>query len=132
MNHHSQIDLFTPLEADEYWQALGRYKGSTSLYRITPKGEKTVPELVCQGDVVTTNYNTGPYRITKITLIECKKYPPCYSLRMARAEGGKDSYYINELVAINGRLIKLFKTNSDEVFYKGGETHAQPNAAGWL
>ena len=31
----------------------------------------------------------------------------------------KADYYINELVAIDGRLLKLFVANTDEVFVQG-------------
>ena len=119
-----QLDLFAPLESDKYWHALKRYKGSVNQYRVTPKGEPTVADLLHPGDIVTTNYNTGPYRIVKITLVEVPGCPPCYSLRMS-LPGGKDArYFINDLVAVNRRLLKLFVANKDEVFITTEVTNA--------
>lgn len=111
-----QLNLFDTLEADKYWQALQKYKGDIRPYRTTLQGGGVVSEILQVGDIVTTNYNTGPYLIEKITLVTFTGCPPCYSLRMYRLSGQKSFCYINELVAVGGRLLKLFKANLDEVF----------------
>lgn|GEM_PF-2852822 len=98
----TQIDLFAPLESDRYWQALKRYKGTSSLYRVTQNNKPTVADLLSIGDIITTNYNTGPYRIVKITLVETRHHPPCYSLLMSLPDCKDAHYYI---ILNDGRAI---------------------------
>ena len=108
-------------------------------YRVTPKGQKTVPQIVKVGDIVRTSYGTGPYRVEKITGPYKQHYdaakgqqvkaPESYSFVLSdvdakRTKEGKlpknYSYsYINELVAVDDRLLALFMANEDEVFIEG-------------
>ena len=94
------------------------YVADLNGYRVTqdmlrhPIGPK-FRELLKEGDVVRTNYGTGPYIVDHIG-----KYPAygvdCYSLGLEDLNG-KHGYGINELVAIDGRLLHLFLANEDEV-----------------
>lgn len=84
--------------------------------RTTPKKEKTVPEILKVGDLVKTSYGSGPYKVQAITLINTYGYPPCYSLSMSDPGRKEIHYWINEIVAVGGRLLMLFKANNDEVF----------------
>lgn len=96
--------------------------------RVTPAGEPTVPDIVKPDMIVRTNYESGPYRVLEVTgpfymEDDRTKAWPHWSLCMVRADEKKkgkkakvaDSW-INELVAVGGRLLKLFEANDDEVF----------------
>lgn len=102
-------------------------------YRITPKGQKIVPELIRVGTVIKTSYSTGPYTVINVTgpytqsaMVKEWIYPPHYSLRMCLPDKFKDFlrlgklrdsdyYYVNELVAIDNEILHLFKANEDKV-----------------
>jgi len=84
--------------------------------RTTPKREKTVSEILKVGDIVKTSYGTGPYKVQVITEINTYGYPPCYSLSLSNINCNKIDSWINEIVAVDGRLLKLFKGNEDEIF----------------
>ena len=70
------------------------------------------------GDQVWTSYDSGPYKV-----LEVKRYTVegmrVYSLVMTALNQRKPSAWINELVAVDGRLLKLFANNMDEVFVVG-------------
>lgn len=83
-------------------------------YRVTqdmlrhPQGTPFF-ELVKAGDTVRTSYGTGPYIIKAI--IPCLDYSvQTYSIVC------KGGYHLNELVAVNGRILHLFLANEDECF----------------
>lgn len=83
--------------------------------RSTPIGEPVVPELVQPGDVVRTNYGTGPFRVIEVA----GPYGHgCYSLILTKPESrsNKPENMINELVAVGQRLLRLHASNDDEVF----------------
>lgn len=94
------------------------YVADLNGYRVTqdmlrhPSGPR-FRELLKEGDVVRTSYGTGPYIVDHIG-----KYPTygveCYSLGL-KDMLGKRGYGINELVAVDGRLLALFLANEDEV-----------------
>ena len=96
-------------------------------YRQTPAGYPNVRDLCPVGSVVTTDYDTGPYIVKSVTEYFIGPeggYPcrlSCWSLAMClQSEPRKKAeYHINELVAIDGRLLKLFVANTDEVFVQG-------------
>lgn len=90
--------------------------------RVTPKGQKTVEELVFQGDEIKSNYGSHGQ------VIEVKRYLvyglPTYTIIYVPldAQPNKDGSYrdtvlrwINECVAQDGKILKLFEGNSDEV-----------------
>ena len=97
--------------------------------RLTPPGQKTVPELISIDDLIKTNYGTGPYRVEGISKYTCYGICEVYSLILSepnapRNKNGKlpkdYSYsFINEIVAQDGRLLMLFEANEDEVIVVG-------------
>lgn len=105
-----------------------RIDDPTIKLRRTPPGQPTVPDLVSPGDMVRTSYNSGPYIVTKINrevLMHCNEEYPHYALNVVLVERWKANgeippldrlCYLNELVAVDGRLLKLFEVNRDEVF----------------
>ncbi len=109
-------------------------------YRVTPTGQETVPEIVKVGDIVYSSYSDIRYRVESINEQDTHydapegrsvSAPPSHGLVLSdidakRTKGGNlpknYSYsYINELVAVDGRLLKLFQANADEVFVEGKE-----------
>lgn len=92
-------------------------------FRQTPLGESMLPEIVKPGNIIETNYG-GPtyYRVNKIVSGTEEGFPPCHSLLLSLIRHGKlyhGDFLINELVAVGGRILKLFENNSDEVFILG-------------
>jgi len=96
------------------------------LLRRTPPGQKTTDQLLFVGDIIETNYSPGG----KVIDVSRHEYYglSAYSIVYVDvdAPANKDgSYrenhyrYINELVAQDGRILKLFNANEDEVFVKG-------------
>jgi hypothetical protein len=92
-------------------------------FRRTPSGQPTVKDLVKPGDIVATSYETGPYRVDAVYGPHRDGYPSHFSLGLSliKNDGGlqRGHFSINELVAVNGRILKLFENNDDEVFIKG-------------
>ena len=91
--------------------------------RRTPDGQPLADQLVKPGDWVETNYRTGPYRVVETTWHsydhpESGESYPSLSLHCCsrRAKGNKPDSWINECVAVDGRLLHLFPNNDDEVF----------------
>lgn len=97
-------------------------------YRRTPPGARTVADLVRTGDTVSTSYSTGG------VVIEVKEYfyaaPTGETLshytviyvppdRVATYRDA-DRHWINECVAMDGRILMLFEANTDEVFVVEG------------
>ena len=95
--------------------------------RSTPPGEPKVPDILKPGMVVRTNYGEKPYVVLKVDgpfFYHPPEQAAAYeewSLHLVSPEewsaGRKEaSAWINEVVAVGGRLLKLFANNSDEVF----------------
>jgi hypothetical protein len=88
--------------------------------RITPEKQKKVDELIRVGDTIKTNYgdNLGvvlsvtPYEVYGLTTFSIV-YVPKEKINKYRKS---DYHYINELVAMDNRVLKLFEVNTDEVF----------------
>lgn len=103
--------------------------------RATPPGEPKVPEILKPGTVVRTSYGNNPYVVLKVDgpffyhpPEEAAAYEE-WSLHLVRPEewsaGRKEpSAWINEVVAVGGRLLMLFANNADEVLIQD----AQPPA----
>jgi len=98
-----------------------------SRLRRTPPDQKTVEELLFIGDLIETNYSTGG-KVISISKHEYYGNLFAYSITYVDvdAPANKDgSYrenhhrYINELVAQNNRILKLYEANTDEVFIIG-------------
>lgn len=96
------------------------------MLRRTPPGQKTVDQLLFVGDIIDTNYSTGG----KVIYIARHEYYGLFAYSLiyvdVDAPANKDGNYrenhqcyINELVAQDDRILKLFKANEDEVFIKG-------------
>lgn len=98
--------------------------------RVTPPGERKVPEILRPGAVVRTSYGSGPYTVV---LVDGPYFfhPPeeaaayeIWSLHGVSpkewAAGRRDpSAWINDLVAVGGRILTLFSNNTDEVLIEG-------------
>jgi hypothetical protein len=91
-------------------------------YRVTqdilrhPSGP-TVPELVKVGNLVETNYGTGPYVVKRISK-HLDYGVETYTLACSSPTHSGESY-LNELVAVDGRILDLFLASKDEVFLLG-------------
>lgn len=90
---------------------------SESEIRRTPAGQPDVAMLVLPGDMVSTSYGTGPYRVLGVSRYEWRGWPAwSLSLRSPVEGGVAPNAWINDLVAEDGRLRKLFRDNDDEVW----------------
>lgn len=93
-------------------------------YRRTLPGAPTVADLVHPGDTVSTSYDTGGVvvevkehfyaaptgeTLSNFTIV----YVPPDRAAMHR---DADRHWINECVAVDDRILKLFEANTDEVF----------------
>lgn len=121
------------------WEAHSTYTADLGVpdrrrYRRTPPGAATVADLVRPGDAVSTSYNTGG------VVIEVKEYfyaaPTGETLshftivyvpaNQATKYRDTDHHWINECVAVDGRILMLFEANSDEVFVVDQAQPADP------
>lgn len=137
-----------PVAQGAYAASLGFSEGDRG-YRRAPDGQPTVADLVTPGTVVTTSYETGPYIVLRVSgphwyapdrgpherglsaeeaAVATDRVFPHYSLVMVGEHDFiekpskktlKETSYLNEVVAIDGRLLKLFEANADETFIKG-------------
>lgn len=111
------------------WEAHSTYTADLGVpdrrqYRRTRPGSPTVADLVRPGDTVSTSYGTGG------VVIEVKEYlytaPTGETLShftivyvpfdRAAKYRETDRCWINECVAVAGRILMLFEANADEVF----------------
>jgi hypothetical protein len=97
-------------------------------YRSTPCGAPDVGALVRPGMTVRTSYGTGGVVIevagpTIHLTPDGREYPHFTIVYVPADRFGQhsklDSNWINECVAIDGRILKLLEANSDEVFIEG-------------
>ncbi|MCE4058472.1 hypothetical protein [Pseudomonas sp. Au-Pse12] len=109
------------------WPAHSSYQADSGFldlqqYRQTPLGQPEVDSLVFPGDTVWTSYGSGPYVVREVAAQGCRGMR-CFTL--ALVDLGEDkpgkrkreaNAWINEVVAVDGRLLKLFANNCDEVF----------------
>lgn len=103
--------------------------------RITPAGQMDVNHLVKPGNFVCTSYDTGPDRVVEVTGPFRHKHVAgvgrakvtrkfshwslclCRPAVKPRKDGSyKADSWVNEIVAVDGRLLKLFTASADEVF----------------
>lgn len=91
-------------------------------YRQTPHGQPEVDQLVFPGDTVWSSYGSGPYVVKEVNAYQCQGMR-CFSLVLVdlgeadvRKRKRESCSWINEVVAVDGRLLKLFVRNEDEVF----------------
>lgn len=121
-------------------------------YRQTPDGQPTVADIAKQGLIVRTNYGTGGriigcYRYFSCTCGVMTPPPNCginpypdywakehkfsctplivYSIHyvpLGKPIRSSSTCYLNEFVAVGGRLLKLYVDNSDEAWvYESSE-----------
>jgi|GEM_PF-5170757 len=94
------------------------------LYRVTPDGQPTVKDLLSIGTRVKSNYSDTEYLVEMVhehTYEAVERFDvehafTEYSLSLICAKTNKRGYCINSLVAVDGRILKLFYENLDEVF----------------
>lgn len=109
------------------WPAHSSYQADSGFldlqqYRQTPLGQPEVDSLVFPGDTVWTSYGSGPYVVREVVAQGCRGMR-CFTLvlvDLGEDKPGKRKReangWINEVVAVDGRLLKLFANNCDEVF----------------
>lgn len=93
-------------------------------YRRTPPSTPTVAELVHCGDTVCTSYGTEGIVIAvnehSFTSRTGETFPHFTIVYVASDRFGRhrdpDYRWINECVAVDGRILMLFEANGDEVF----------------
>lgn len=97
-------------------------------YRSTPPGAPDVAALVLPGMSVRTSYGTGgtvisvegPYSHIGQ---DGREYPHFTIVYVPPHRYGRhaqrDLCWLNECVAVRGRILKLFEANTDEVFIEG-------------
>ena len=92
-------------------------------FRQTPENQPTVEDLLAPCDTVKTSYGTDPFLVRRITRCEWNGLVH-WSIALSEPGEIKVSAGINDLVAVDGRLLKLFGNNDDEVF----KVNADPTA----
>lgn len=109
------------------WPAVSGYQADAGFkdlmqYRQTPIGQPEVDGLVLPGDTVWTSYGSGPYIVKEVAAQECRGMR-CFTLVLldlgdaaSRKRKREADGWINEVVAVDGRLLKLFAANDDEIF----------------
>lgn len=92
-----------------------------------------IEAIVRPGSTVETSYGTGPYVVLRVAgpytsgWFTKDVYPAHWSLCLATVANlsdplkrrPKEDSWINEVVPVDGRLLKLFEVNTDEVFVTG-------------
>lgn len=93
-------------------------------FHVTPEGQPKVPDLVKPGDRVRFTHGnpegeivkrvTGPVqgRINPYDENDHRLYPPSYSIIL---DHGRHEGALNEVVAVDGKLVKLFKSNDTSI-----------------
>lgn len=81
--------------------------------RQTPPGQPGVQNIIAIGAVVKTNYGSGPYRVKRIDSAIWKGHR--YWNLVCEGLTDQREAYLNELVAVDGRIVALFPNNDDEV-----------------
>ena len=88
-------------------------------YRVTqdmlrhPSGTP-LPKIIQVGTLIKTSYETGPYAVKKI--LPCSDYGVQTYHLTCRSPTRNGEFFLNELVAVDGRILALFLANEDEVF----------------
>lgn len=83
-------------------------------YRTEAPNGPTVQDICPPGTIVATNYSTGPYVVRTVS-DHMWKGKRSWSLTCAQLGEKKADSYLNDYVAIDGRIRHLFGNNSDEV-----------------
>lgn len=92
--------------------------------RQTAPGEPTVDELLLPETMIRTNYDSGPYIVHRVFRYALSGGSPIFDGLFAwsvvcrypdKAVENRDRAYLNEYVAVNGRIVKVFPNNDDEI-----------------
>lgn len=83
-------------------------------YRTEAPNGPTVKDLCPPGTIVATNYETGPYVVRTVS-DRMWKGRRCWGFTCAQLGAKKADSYLNDYVAIDGRIRHLFGSNSNEV-----------------
>lgn len=115
------MDARNPFQADTLEMALP----PDLALRQTPAGQPTVQELCPPGSIVRTNYNTGPYVVRRLA---AHTWRGCvsWSLHCSKVNSEKIGYWLNDYVAVDGRLVHLFSNNDDRVIVTRRPRDARP------
>jgi len=95
------------------------------LYRKTPDGQLKVDKLISPGTIIKSSYSTQEYIVAKVVRDEYKPIErpdqifESFWLSLIAKDSRKGGYSISELVAVDGRILKLFVANEDEIFILG-------------
>lgn len=84
-------------------------------FRQTPAGQPTVADLLAPCDTIISNYSSIQYVIRGVYEFEWNGLKH-WSLSLAIPGETKASAGINELVAVDGKVLKLFGNNRDEIY----------------
>lgn len=121
LRRHASPPTRTVMAHSAYSASLGA--SDPGRYRRTPPGEPDVAGLVRPGAIIRTSYGTGGI------VVEIKQWSftaltgeifPHYTIVFVPPDKqhryrDRDRHWINECVAVHGRILKLFKANPDEV-----------------
>ncbi len=121
--HYADIAISTvySIPCNEFLAELNRTWLSDPLYRV-PTQE--LDEIVGIGDLIQSNYSEQKYIIIDIKKFEYEAVERpqgnnlfySYSFTMVDFKTKRGRFYINEVVPVNGKLLKLFATCEDEIF----------------
>jgi hypothetical protein len=126
------MEIRLKLRPGERQRHLARSLSSTELgwfdpgcYRMTPPGAPDVPAFIRPGIVIRTSYGTGGIVIEIegpfVHIAPDRSEYPHFTLVYVPADrfgrhSKLDRHWINECVAVDGRILKLLGANGDEVF----------------
>ena len=122
---------WSPVPAPVHWSRylvdLNRVPWTFDDCHVTPIGEPTVADLIKPGDLGRTSYGNTVYDVMAITAYNGHDdrrgngFPPYFNLtgRDVSKPHGDNLGYLNELVAVQGRIRHLFKDRHDELFVVG-------------
>lgn len=128
-------DRSHPRAHTTYQREIGGFDESTPYSFRTPRGTE-ITKLLQPGCILVTNYDSGPYVLVKILPPFTHRFPEgrfkswdlhCDYLRPPHGRTRKwpeICCYLNDYVAVDGRLLQLFENNDDEVLIKGLDDEA--------
>ncbi|MCK5012206.1 MAG: hypothetical protein KAS66_00140 [Candidatus Omnitrophica bacterium] len=90
------------------------------IFRQTPEDQADVAGLIGPGAIISTSYSDRLHRVISIGEYEVMGHKT-YSLGAMYLDFDTDSCF-SELVAVDGRILKLFGNNDDEIIiHTGGQ-----------
>ncbi len=114
----------------------------TYTYRTTPAGQRMVAGVVEIGMEIRSSYDTGglviavrgpfPYESSEGQRYEHYTVVYVHAEHWTAKRREQHACWINELVAVDGRLLKLFEANDDEVFIVNADARPVENRTGQL